>query len=263
MRIGLIGCGSIGKFLLEKLNSEKFFPDYQICSVFDEREDSKTKLQSLSETYEFTVFQDLNQFLQSEIDLVVECANIQTVNDYAVRIIEQKDLLLISIGALANSSLHDELNTVSKLNGTKIYLPAGRDWRTGCHKKCKYYGWLENCFLGVAKASNRFQPMKNSRENTVLFEGSAKNAIQKFPQNANVAIVLSLAGIGIERTSVKIIADPKVTKNIHTIHAQGVFGEVDITVQNNPSEDNAKTSYLTALSILSALKSLNEQIRIG
>ena len=262
LKIGLIGCGSIGMFLLEKINNEKIFPDYQICSVFDGREGSRTKLQNLSDTYAFTVFHDLNPFLQSEIDLVIECANIQTVNEYAVRIIEQKDLLLISIGALANLSLYDELNSVSKANGTKIYLPSGAIGGLDVIKNANIMGDLDAVSLVSRKPVSAFADGEFNEE-TVLFEGSAKNAIQKYPQNANVAIVLSLAGIGIERTSVKIIADPKVTKNIHTIHAEGVFGEVDITVQNNPSDENAKTSYLTALSILSALKSLNEQITIG
>jgi aspartate dehydrogenase len=262
LKIGLIGCGSIGNFLLEKLNKEKLFPDYEVCSVFDERDSRMLKLQNLSEAYEFKTFQDLNQFLQSGIDLVVECANIQTVNDYAVRIVEQKDLLLISIGALANLSLYNELKSVSKLNGTKIYLPSGAIGGLDVIKTANIMGGLNTVSLVSRKPFTAFsnEPYK---EETVLFEGSAKNAILKYPQNANVAIVLSLAGIGIEKTSVKIIADPAVNKNIHEIHAEGVFGEVDITVQNNPSEGNAKTSYLTALSILSALKSINEQVTIG
>ena len=262
MKIGLIGCGAIGKFLLEKINNEKLLPDYQICSVFDERDSSRLKLKSLSETYAFTIFQDLNQFLQSGVDLVVECANIKTVNDLAVRIVEQKDLLLISIGALANSSLFNELQSVSKLNGTKIYLPSGAIGGLDVIKNAHIMGGLNSVSLVSRKPLTAFSN-EESNEETVLFEGSAEKAIQKYPQNANVAIVLSLAGIGVERTSVKIIADPAVNKNIHEIHAEGVFGEVDITVQNNPSEGNAKTSYLTALSILSALKSLNEQIAIG
>ncbi|WP_172372504.1 aspartate dehydrogenase [Sporosarcina jiandibaonis] len=262
MKIGLIGCGSIGNFLLEKLNQEKLLPDYQICSVFDDRDSRRIKLQRLSEIYEFTVFQDLNQFLQSGVDLVVECANIKTVNDYAVRIVEQKDLLLISIGALANASLYDELHSVSKLNGTKVYLPSGAIGGLDVIKTANIMGGLNSVSL-VSRKPLKALSNEQFNEETVLFEGSAKNAIQKFPQNANVAIVLSLAGIGIERTSVKIIADPAVNKNIHTIRAEGVFGEVDIIVQNNPSEDNAKTSYLTALSILSSLKSINEQITIG
>ena len=79
----------------------------------------------------------------------------------------------------------------------------------------------------------------------------------------NVAITLSLAGIGVEKTKVKIIADPSVEKNIHSIRARGAFGEMEMKIENNPSPSNPQMSYLTALSILSSLKSLNEEICIG
>nr|WP_210470583.1 aspartate dehydrogenase domain-containing protein [Sporosarcina sp. 6E9] len=213
MKIGLIGCGSIGKFLLEKLNEEKLLPNYQVCSVFDERASRRMKLQSLSEIYGFKTYQDLNQFLQSGIDLVVECANIQTVNEYAIRIVEQKDLLLISIGALANLTLYQELQSASKVNGTKIFLPSGAIGGLDVIKTANIMGGLNTVSLVSRKPFTAFSNEQYNKE-TVLFEGSAKDAIQKYPQNANVAIVLSLAGIGIEKTSVEIIADPAVNKNI-------------------------------------------------
>lgn len=262
LNIGLIGCGSIGRYLLEKLNEEKLFPSYQIVSVFDEREKSKNTLQDLSKKYRFTFYQEMTEFLNSDIDLVVECANIQVVNEYATRIIERKDLLLISIGALANSALHKEFKSVSKLSGTKIYLPSGAIGGLDLIKAAKITGGLNTVSLISRKPQSALSAESLENE-TILFEGSAKNAIQKFPQNANVAITLSLAGSGIEKTLVKIIADPKIDKNIHTIHAQGDFGKVDITIENNPSPTNSKTSYLTALSILSALQALDEQIVIG
>jgi len=262
LKIGLIGCGAIGKFLLEKLNRENRFPGYQICAVLDERPTSSVKLQRLSETYGFTNYQDITEFLQSDIELVVECANIETITNYATEIIKKKDLLLISIGALADSSLYKELITVSKTYGRKVYLPAGAIGGLDMIKNANILGGLQSVSLVTRKPFTAFSG-EVFEEESILFEGSAKNAIRKYPQNANVAIVLSLAGIGIERTSVTIIADPNVTKNNHTIHALGDFGEFELTVQNNPSDDNAKTSYLTALSILSSLKSLDDQIVIG
>ena len=262
MNIGLIGCGSIGRFLLVKLNEEKLFPGYQVSAIFDEREKSASKLQDLSTKYEVSTFQNLSGFLNSNIDLVVECANIKAVNDYATKIIQEKDLFLISVGALASPSLYEEILSASKVSGTKIYLPSGAIGGLDLVQAANITGGLDTVSLVSRKPATALSNEILKKE-TTLFEGSAKNAIQKYPQNANVAITLSLAGIGIEKTVVKIIADPNVDKNIHTIHAQGDFGEVNITIENNPSSENSKTSYLTALSILSSLQSLTRQITIG
>ena len=96
-----------------------------------------------------------------------------------------------------------------------------------------------------------------------MFEGKAGEAVQKFPKNINVSIVLSLAGVGTEKTKVKIVADPTIDKNTHVIGASGDFGTFEFTVENEPMPSNPKTSYLAALSILSTLQSKNKPIVIG
>ena len=262
LKIGLIGCGSIGEFLLEQLNKNKQFLNYEISAVFDARKKSTSKLEKLSQIYQFEVFGDLKAFLNSNIDIVVECANIQVANKYATQIIQQKDLVLISIGALAEQSLYEELQSVSKLSGTKVYLPAGAIGGLELIKAANIMKGLYAVSL-ISRKPLAALSDESLVEETVLFEGSAKDAIEKFPANANVAITLSLAGLGIEKTQVKIIADPAVMKNNHTIQVQGDFGEATFTIENNPSPTNSKTSYLTALSILSTLQSLDEQITIG
>ena len=262
MKIGLIGCGAIGEFLLKTINEDKRFSHNKITAVFDARKKSSLKLQGLSKKYEFDVFQDLDEFLNSNIDIVVECANIEAVNKYAARIIQQKDLVLISIGALAKMSLYEELQSIAELNGTKVYLPAGAIGGLDLVKSANIMGELHKVSLVTRKPISALsaEPVE---EELVLFEGSAKDAIEKFPENANVAITLSLAGLGIQKTSVKMIADPTIKKNIHTIYVQGDFGEATFIMKNNPSPTNPKTSHLTALSILSTLDALNEHILIG
>ena len=262
MNIGLIGCGSIGQFLLEKINEDKLFSDYRITAVFDDREKSTLKLRELSKKYGFKVFKELNEFLAANTDIVVECANIQVATEYASKVVQQKDLLLISIGALVDSSIYKELQSITKLKGTKIYLPSGAIGGLDIVKAANITNGLETVSLVSRKPASALSNGLLEKEK-VLFEGSAKNAIQEFPQNTNVAITLSLAGIGIDKTIVKIIADPTVSKNIHTIYMEGEFGKAELTIENNPSPTNAKTSYLTGLSILSALQSLDEQIVIG
>lgn len=96
-----------------------------------------------------------------------------------------------------------------------------------------------------------------------IFSGSAKEAIQLFPRNMNIAIAVSLAGIGSERTSVKVIADPQIEKNMHTIFAQGTFGEFTFEVVNEAMTENPKTSYLAALSVLASIQEQSSRLKIG
>ncbi len=78
-------------------------------------------------------------------------------------------------------------------------------------------------------------------------KGPRADAVNKFPANINVAAILALAGIGIQETKVKIIADPHITVNQHQIEAVGAFGEISITVRNVLSPNNPKTSFLAVL----------------
>jgi aspartate dehydrogenase len=98
---------------------------------------------------------------------------------------------------------------------------------------------------------------------TVLFEGPAREVIAKFPKNVNVAIALSLAGIGPDRTMVRLIADPAVDRNTHQIYARGAAGEIEFTSRNVPFPENPRTSYLAALSAIALLRRLAGNLQVG
>jgi aspartate dehydrogenase len=98
---------------------------------------------------------------------------------------------------------------------------------------------------------------------TVVFEGSAREAIALFPANVNVAVALSFAGIGPDRTQVRVIADPVLDRNTHTVYARGPAGEIEFTSRNVPFPENLKTSWLAALSAIATLRKLSAQLRVG
>jgi aspartate dehydrogenase len=100
-------------------------------------------------------------------------------------------------------------------------------------------------------------------EPQLVFEGNAYDAAAGFPANVNVAAALALAGVGPERTTVRIWADPGVTRNIHTVRVDSDAARLTMTVENVPSEANPRTGKLTALSVLACLRGLSSTLKVG
>ncbi|MFM1653157.1 aspartate dehydrogenase [Brevibacillus sp. B_LB10_24] len=260
MKIGLIGGGNIGKFLLKSVNLDRKLQDCRIESVLVRQRDRADELCS---TYQTAAYDDLEAFLASGIDLVVEAANVDAVRRYAEKIVEQgKDLLLISVGALVDAALYQQLNELCCQNQARVLLPSGAIGGLDVIRSAMVMNELESVTITTRKPPEALLGRSLTAEQ-VVFEGSAKEAISRFPQNINVAIVLSLAGLGSERTRVKIVADPCATRNTHFIEAVGSFGRMAVKLENDPMPGNPKTSYLAALSALSTLKKQTERICIG
>lgn len=258
MKIGLIGAGAIADFLLKEIN-EKQDRNMQVQSVLVR---DKEKYQQLESKFGVKLFTELSAFLDSDIDIVVEAANIEAVKFLLPTVIKKKDTVLISIGALADEALLRDLNTLVQEYKHNIHLPSGAIGGLDLLQNAHALGTVTNVTLTTRKpASSLLEEV--IKEERVIFEGKASDAIERFPKNMNVSIVLSLAGIGIERTKVRLIADPYINKNIHSIEVQGDFGEATITISNNPLPENPKTSYLAAMSILGTLKRLNTNLKIG
>lgn len=96
-----------------------------------------------------------------------------------------------------------------------------------------------------------------------VFEGSARQAIAGFPANVNVAVALSLAGVGPDQTRCEIWADPGVTRNTHTIIVKSDSSDLTMTIENIPTEENPRTGRITALSALAALRRLTAPLVVG
>ena len=272
-KVGVIGYGSIGREIIAAIRRQEI-PNAKIIALFDKESQVISSVDYDSQLY---LFSDFNEFYNSPIytslDIVIECASKEAVREYGKKIIEsKKDFIVLSVGAFSNREYLSELQNLSNLNNTRILIPTGAIAGLDSIRSVKkYLDYLTitttkhpKSFVGAPFFKNSIIKLEEISNEKVLYEGNAITAIQLFPQNVNVAVSIALAGIGLEKTRVKIIADPMISVNRHEILAKGSFGEIHIIVQNVPSPTNPKTSYLASLSAIECLRSLcNENFRIG
>lgn len=258
MRIGLIGAGAIGRFLLQEING-KSRADLMVVSVFVR---NKAKYEELAKTYNVTLYQEMENFLASDADIIVEAATVEAAQVLLPQIIPHKSAVAISIGAFRDAAFYEKMEEISKQSKQKIYLPSGAIGGLDIVQNANILGGVEKVTLVTRKPAASLVDYPVETEE-LIFEGSAGEAIRAFPKNINVSIILSLAGIGMEQTKVQIIADAAATSNSHSVTVEGDFGRACLTVENQPLPENPKTSYLAAMSVLGTLQRLNRSIKIG
>ena len=270
-RVGLIGCGTIGSQLAAAVDAGKV-ANASLLSLFDIAESSaqglKARLQSKPDAYS-----DFGKFVSSDVDIVVEAASQDAVRKFGKAVLDAgKDLMVMSVGALADGAFLSDLLHVASMRGCRVYVPTGAIAGIDAIRSVRHL--LESVTLTTTKSPKAlagapfFETSKikldKVTEKTVVYEGPASDAVKAFPANVNVAAVLSLAGIGVEKTRVRIVADPAATTNQHEIAAAGGFGELRIAVNNVPSPGNPKTSFLAVLSAIECLRSIcDDGIKIG
>jgi aspartate dehydrogenase len=243
-----------------------------LTHVFD---DSKEKSALLVEklTNKPEIVENSHLLSSNPIDIVVEAASQDAVRDASLSVLQnKKDLMIMSVGALLDESIYDILSDACDHFKKTIYLPSGAIAGLDGIKSVK--DELEFLSITTTKHPRSLKGAKffeNSEINldqitssTIIFEGIAKDAVSLFPANINVAALLSLTGIGSEKTAVKIVADPKTDKNTHHIVAEGKFGKMTFIIENYPDENNPKTSRLAILSAIETLKKYcSNDIQIG
>jgi aspartate dehydrogenase len=264
--IGLIGLGSIGSFVARAIMKGEVEGTTLVAAAdpVRPRQDFLDELQSHS----VTVVGSFSALLEFPIRLVVECANQKVVQMCASSFLSRGiDLLIMSVGALVQGSIYSDLEAKASKNGCRIYIPSGAIGGIDALKAARLSG-LEDVTLTTRKPPRSLGRIEGVDldhliEPLVVYEGKATEAVAKFPQNVNVAATVSLAGVGPEKTRVRVIADPAIDRNIHEIQARGAFGSFSIRLSNNPSPDNPKTSLLACLSVLSLLKSIQGTVQLG
>jgi aspartate dehydrogenase len=250
IRIGLLGCGNIGHIIAQHAQG------FRIVALFDKYYE---RAQDLEQVTGARAFREFESFISGDFDLVVEAASVSAVSAYASLILtHKKDLVIMSVGALADQDFREKLRGLARMNACRIFIPSGAIFGLD-NLKVGRISPLKKLLLRTVKSPASLGIEAPKRR--LIFSGKARECIKAFPKNVNVSVAMSLAAG--RDTDVELWVDPAVTSNVHEMVIEGDFGETCIRVTNVPSPDNPATSYLAALSILSLLNNLDDPIIVG
>lgn len=259
MKIGIIGTGNIATHLLQNINQANAV-DGEIIALFGRNEKVGKQL---SERYGVEFYSDFQAFVHTPLDVVVEAATVEAAEMYMKEVLEsKKDMILSSIGVFKDDEFLMEMKEIAQTNAQTISLPSGAIGGLDLLQSANSLGGLREVRITTRKSPQSLG-LEAVKAEELLFDGSARKAIDRFPKNINVALLLSIAGIGADQTRVQIIADPDIEQNTHTIEASGDFGKMTMKIENHPMPGNPKTSYLAALSIIAALKNRGNALVVG
>lgn len=272
LTVGLLGFGTIGREVAGAIAAERI--DARLVAVRDHHPvETETALEELFEDDAPPVVSSLND-LTTEADLVVEAAGGAAVDEAAEEVLDAGcDLLVMSVGGFADQGLFDRVMDAARRNDATVHVPSGAIAGLDAVKTAAVTDDLETVSLTTTKppeglagapyVSEHEIALDEIDQPTTVFEGSAREAAPAFPSNINVAMALALAGIGPDRTEVRIVADPDEGNNVHHIEAAGLVGEIETTVRNVPSPSNPKTSYLAAVSAIETLRGMTSTLKVG
>jgi aspartate dehydrogenase len=264
--IGIVGMGSMGSFVARAILTGKI-PGVKLVAVAEINPLPDDLLREFH-SRAITVVDSFSSLLNFPIKLAVECANQKVAQGCAPFFITNGiDLLIMSVGALVHGPFFQGLAKEAEERGRRIYIPSGAVGAIDALQAAKIHG-LDEVTLTTRKPPRSLgeiegMDLNGLREPQVIFEGPATEAVVKFPQNVNVAATISLAGLGPDRTQVRVVADPSITQNIHEIRARGAFGSFEIRLANLPNPENPKTSLLACLSVVSVLRRIGGSVQIG
>jgi aspartate dehydrogenase len=270
MRIGIIGGGVIARLILEHLARGEL-GDFEVCAILGRSAGSRGKPLAARHGVPFVI--GLDALFAQQPDAVVEAASHDAVRELAPPLLERGiSVIVLSGGALCDDALRAKLERLAAEKRAMLYVPSGGIGGLDALKAVCVAG-ADEVQIAVTKPPAAWKDIPYVERlgvdldrlagATTLFDGTAREGVPHFPANVNIAAVLSMAGVGFDRTRLKVVADPALRFNTHYINIRGRTGTISIKFESVPSPDNPKTAMLACYSALAALKAFGSPVRYG
>lgn len=260
-RLGLIGAGGMVATILSALADNLHAPLDHLCLLVPPGSEARAEAflaeHGAGVANVFAVHTAVAALLTGAPDLVAECAGHAAVRQHGAAVLEGGcDLVVISTGALADDALRSALEAAARRGDARLILSAGAVGGVDALVAARLSGLEEVTYTGRkpptawrGTRAERLLDLEGLTGATIFFDGTARDAARDYPQNANVAATLALAGAGFDATRVRLVADPTAIRNVHEVTVRSACTDFTIRLEGRPSPANPKTSLTAGFSV--------------
>ena len=265
LRLAMIGLGAIGSSVLEALRDGTLTGID--CPVILVKNPRPFKTDDTLPVFTH----DPELFFRFQVDAVLEVAGHAAVQAYGQRVLENgADLLVTSVGAFTDEDLLKRCIATAKAQRCRLILPSAGIGALDI-LAAGAIGGLETVILTVRKDPSAWRgtladqqhDLGNLREAVTLYEGPVRGGAAAYPQNVNIAAAVALAGLGLDDTTLRIIADPTISNHVVEVEAHGAFGRFSFREDVVPTEDNPKTGKLVGMAVIKTIRQLSSPLVVG
>jgi len=259
VRAGLIGLGAIGREVIG-ISCERYPGEIAFVGALV-RDPTRRRATDRPE-----IVRTVDDLLARDPEVVVEAAGRDALRAHGAAVLRAGvDLFALSSGALADAALFDELETAARTGRAHLRLLSGAIGGIDAIRAAAV-GGIDRVTHTTRKPARALLPPDEAaalEDERLLYRGPVREGVRRFPESVNVAAAVSLAGLGLDRTELRVIADPRIERNRHEVVVEGLFGRLEVTIENVPSDENPCTGRIVAMSVVRALLDRRAPVTLG
>lgn len=269
-RVGIVGFGSLGQYLVERLASDaRALATFELAFVWNRSADKVAACRLVPPA---AVCADLADFARYGADLIVEVCHPDVTAAWGAAFLRSADFYLGSPTAFAHAPTEAALRAAAADGPHGLYVPAGALWGSADIARMADRGSLGGLVVTMKKhpLSLKLEGALGDalaalvREGTpgesVLYEGPVRALCPLAPNNVNTMAAAAVAAhnLGFDGVRARLVSDPSLAAHVITVDvlgptaADGTQFRV-VTERINPAPPGAVTGAATFVSFFSSL----------
>lgn len=235
-KLGIVGCGKLSTIVADAV-VQGILSEYEPVGAYSRTLASAEALvgRLAAGGHSCTACSTIDELLALRPDILVEAASPAALRVVALPALSAGiSIVTLSIGALADDAFYDDVKRVAAASGAHLYVVSGATGGFDVLQTVTLMGGAKARFFNEKgpQALRGTEVFDDSllTEQRVVFEGTATEAIAKFPTKVNVTVAASRASVGPANMHVTMQSTPGFKGDTQRVEIEGpqVHAVIDV-----------------------------------